>query len=243
MSKKILILSDIHGNAEALNSILNVIKVEELKGIVLLGDLIDYGPESNEVINRLERLPKNKIIVNIWGNHEKAIMEEEYGDFSTLRGVQSAQYTRSILSKESKVYLATMEQEGKQEFMLYNKKCLAIHASQEDKFWKSICPGECGNEYAEYDFVFSGHSHVPHFFSVSYPDNKVEYRNRKKTIFINPGSVGQPRNHNPNAQGAILNLENLNLEFLSIEYDIKYVISKFTDEIDPFYKERLKRGV
>ena len=68
-------------------------------------------------------------------------------------------------------------------------------------------------------------------------------RNNKKTVFINPGSVGQPRNHNPRAQYAILDTETGECQLLSAEYDIAYEQSLYQEEIDPFYKERLERGV
>ena len=74
---RILIMSDIHGNLSALNKIWKTEKIEEFEGIVLLGDLIDYGPHSNEVVEKLKNLPKHKILVNIWGNHEKAVVDGE----------------------------------------------------------------------------------------------------------------------------------------------------------------------
>ena len=78
---RILIMSDIHGNLSALNKIWETEKIEEFEGIVLLGDLIDYGPHSNEVVEKLKNLPKHKILVNIWGNHEKASWMETIRDF------------------------------------------------------------------------------------------------------------------------------------------------------------------
>lgn len=83
---RILIMSDIHGNLSALNKIWETEKIEEFEGIVLLGDLIDYGPHSNEVVEKLKNLPKHKILVNIWGNHEKAVVDGDDSRFSSERG-------------------------------------------------------------------------------------------------------------------------------------------------------------
>ena len=67
----ILILSDIHGNLEALKAALYAEDLTKISGIILLGDLIDYGPHSNEVIRLLKaELPEEKILINLCGNHE-----------------------------------------------------------------------------------------------------------------------------------------------------------------------------
>ncbi|MED9971338.1 MAG: metallophosphoesterase family protein [Lachnospira sp.] len=72
---KILILSDIHGNLNALTSVLNDAAVYPIEGLALLGDLIDYGMHSNEVVNIIKNC-NYKVLCNIRGNHEQAVMEE-----------------------------------------------------------------------------------------------------------------------------------------------------------------------
>lgn len=242
--RNILIMSDIHGNLSALNKVLKTEDVEGFDKIVLLGDLIDYGPRSNEVLKRINDIPKERLAVNIWGNHEKAILNGDDSKFSSERGRQSAAYTRENLSKGSLEFLKKeMDNTGKHEFELYGKKCLAVHGSLADPYWKSISHEEKGIEYAKYDFVFSGHSHIPHFFEQFYPAECEAYRNKKKTVFINPGAVGQPRNHNPNAQYAVLELDTMTVMMKAVEYEISQEIELFADEVDIFYKERLRIGV
>ena len=65
----------------------------------------------------------------------------------------------------------------------------------EDAYWKSISPENVRGVYRDYDVVLSGHSHIPHAFSKLYEVNDLEYRNIHVVLFVNPGSVGQPRNH------------------------------------------------
>ncbi|MCB6143626.1 metallophosphoesterase family protein [Lachnospira pectinoschiza] len=242
-AKKILILSDIHGNYSALNSVLKNVDWDCIKGMILLGDLIDYGPSSNETIELLKKIENKQTYCNIWGNHEYAIMTDTYDKFSSQRGILSAKYTKSRITDSSIQYLEKMNREGKAQFMLGNRKCLAVHGSLENPLWKSIYPDKIGNEYSEYDYVFSGHSHREHFFSVYYEADNAEYRNEKRTIFVNPGSVGQPRNHNPAACYAVLNLENDEIEFKKVNYDIQAEQDKFSDEVDQFYKKRLECGI
>ena len=241
---KILIMSDIHGNLSALEAVLKQENSRQIEGMILLGDLIDYGPRSNEVIKRIQEISKSQIKVNIWGNHEKAIMESDDSRFSSERGKKSMAYTSRQLSENSKNYLEQeMRKEGYSEFELEGKKCLAVHGSREDFFWKSISHEERKEEYAAYDIVFSGHSHIPHYFEHFYPMENSVYRGKKKTVFINPGSVGQPRNHNPNAQYAVLDTETMTVRMCGVSYDIEKEMDLYSEEIDYFYKERLKLGV
>ena len=203
----LLILSDLHGNISALRSVLSEVKKYDIDSCLLLGDIIDYGMHSNEVIEDIESL-QQPIICNIWGNHENAVITEDYSRFSSARGQECAKHTRSLLNKNSWDYIKNeMTNDGKYEFDIEGKKCLAVHGSLEDIYWKSIKPGMDLWAYSEYDYVFSGHYHPPHFFEMFYDAVSPQYRNKKKTIFINTCSVGQPRNHNPMAQFVLLNTD------------------------------------
>ena len=248
MEDKYLILSDIHGNVSAFDAVLSDCKDEDFIGVLLLGDLIDYGMRSNEIITKLLELEsgawKDRILVNIWGNHEKLIVDKDLERLSSDRGRVMAQYTASHLSSESVDYINNrLNVSGVQEFTLGKLKGLAVHGSLEDAYWKAIAPDELRGDYHDYDIVLSGHSHYSHCFSKFYPVEDPELRNKKAVIFINPGSVGQPRNQNPYAQYAVLSLPSKKVELRAVEYDVKYEQSLYPDEIDPFYKDRLTRGV
>ena len=214
-----------------------------IDGYVLLGDLIDYGPHSNEVIELVRKLEK-PVLCNIWGNHEEALMNEHYERFSSDRGKDSARFTRKTLTEESIYFLMNeMETSGRQVFFADGKKCLAVHGSLEDVYWKSILPYQDLEEYGEYDYVFSGHSHEPHFFEKYYVTDDAVHRNRKKTIFINPGSVGQPRNLNCMSQYAILDTQTEDIHMVKVSYDVEKEMQAFSGQVDVFYKKRLLTGV
>lgn len=240
----IAVLSDIHGNIMALWSVLNKIFAnKKIEGVVILGDLIDYGPNSSEVIRELHHI-NIPIICNIWGNHEHAIMENVYDRFSSMRGQNSARYTKKQLTGEALSYIENeMSKDGKAEFFINQKKCLAVHGSLKDSYWFSIYPDSDLEGYQEFDFVFSGHSHEPHCFEKYYQVENANTRNRKKTIFINPGSVGQPRNLNNRAQYAVVDTETEEVGLLKVVYDIDKQMRMFSDKVDVFYKNRIKLGV
>ena len=248
MAEKYLILSDIHGNVSAFDAVLADCRGEDFAGIILLGDDIDYGMRSDDIIKKIAKLSetewKGKVLVNIWGNHEKLLIDRELERLSTDRGRVMARYTAKNVSPEAVRYIETeMCRDGVSEFSLCEYRCLAVHGSLEDVYWKSISPENLRGEYAEYDFVFSGHSHYPHCFSHFYPVENPELRNKKAVTFVNPGSVGQPRNQNPYAQYAVLSLPSKRIELRATEYDVAAEQALFPEEIDPFYKTRLTRGV
>lgn len=239
---RIAILSDIHANLFALEKVID--DFEDINSIILLGDLIDYGMQSNEVVEFIRDNLSEKIICSIWGNHEKAILTEDFNHFSSQRGVDSAKFTLLQLTEDSKDYLnSKLTKEGKFEFELGQRKVLAVHGSLNDYYWKSIFPDNLNGDYSDYDIVLSGHSHYPHAFQKFYDADNPKLRNKKSVLFINPGSVGQPRNHNPNAQYAVLDTETMEIELKSVEYPKEKAMSLFDDNIDDFYRKRLERGI
>ena len=238
------ILSDIHGNLFALKEVYNDLVNQEIDSIILLGDLIDYGMQSNEVIDFIKENLSLDIICNIWGNHERAILTKDFNHFSSSRGVESAKFTDSILSDESRDYLNDeLDHEGILKLELDKKKVLAIHGSLNDYYWKAIFPDNLNGNYIEYDIVLSGHSHYPHVFQKFYEFENPDFRNKKSVLFINPGSVGQPRNHNPNAQYAILDTDSMGVDLRYIEYPKDKAMALYDGSIDEFYKKRLENGI
>ena len=248
MNDKYLILSDIHGNVSAFDAVMNDCARETFEGVILLGDLIDYGMRSNEIVQKLIKLEvgdwKDKIIVNIWGNHEKLVVDKDLERLSSDRGRVMAKYTARHLSDASVEYIQkSMNKTGVQEFEIGGLKCLAVHGSLDDYYWKAIGSDNLRGDYVRYDMVFGGHSHCSHIFTYFFPVEDAELRNKKAVIFINPGSVGQPRNQNPCAQYAVVSLPSKRIELRAVEYDVEYEQSLYPEEIDEFYKMRLTRGV
>ena len=238
------ILSDIHGNMFALEQVVRDMSRFDIEGVVLLGDLIDYGMQSNEVVSYLRDDFNYDVICNIWGNHEQSIMDGDYSRFSSQRGVECAGHTASLLTDETRRYLSdNMDHSGMSEFLIAGRKCLAVHASAEDRYWRAIAPDNLRGEYGSYDIVFSGHSHYSHFFTKFYEANDPARRNKHAVTFINPGSVGQPRNHNNNAQYALLDTDTMSVSMRAVPYDIDKAAALYDGSVDAFYKDRLFTGV
>ena len=242
---KIVLLSDIHANVTALQSVLSDVQsIGEFEAYAILGDLVNYGPRPNEVAKVVRDLPK-PLVVNLWGNHEYSIFGGSLNRFATDRGRAVLKYTNGILTESSRNYLDTeMNHQGFQEYELAGRSILFMHGNLDDPYWGKFGIDKMNDErYAKYDYVISGHSHVPHYVEQFYATDNPTYRNKKRTIFINPGSVGQPRNHNPYAQYGILDLRTGNYEHRSVWYDVEAEQRLFDESVDVFYKERLKLGI
>ena len=233
---KIAVISDIHANLSAFNAIINDCNTKYGKiQIIHLGDCIDYGMRPNETISELEGL-KSLIIVNIKGNHERALLGFEKERFSSPRGVVANNYTKSILTQTSLDYIAKM-QDDFTELEINGKKILCVHGDLSDRYWGKMKDDETKKSiYLNYDYIISGHTHIPSLRTV------IEDKS-KKTVFINPGSVGQPRNLKPSAQYCVIDFKTDSVDFNSVPYDIEMEQSLYSGQIDEYYKERLSKGI
>ena len=242
---RLVLLSDIHANITALQAVLKDIEsIGEFDAYALLGDFVNYGPRPNEAIEIAKKLTK-PLIVNLWGNHEYSIFGGNLDKFATDRGRAVLKYTYTILTDESRGYLENcMNHQGMEEKEIDDKSVLFVHGNLDDPYWGKFGIDKMDdNRFAKYDYVISGHSHIPHYVEHFYASDNAEYRNKKRTIFINPGSVGQPRNHNPYAQYGILDTRTENYEHRSVWYDVEAERKLFSDSVDKFYKDRLILGI
>lgn len=242
---RIALLSDIHANVTALEAILADISKAGADAYALVGDLVNYGPRPNETIDIIRTIPDSKIVANIWGNHEYSVFGGSLDRFATDRGRSVLQYTNSILSDSSREYIdRNMDHKGFTECRIDNLEFLFMHGNPDDPYWGKFGIGSMDDQrFKGYDYVVSGHSHVPHYVEHFFDADNAQYRNRKRTVFINPGSVGQPRNHNPLAQYGILDTRTGAYEHRSVLYDVKKEQQLFPDSVDIFYKNRLALGI
>lgn len=240
---KYAILSDIHANVTALKEVLSFINLkyhtEEVK-FILLGDFINYGPRPNETIKILRSL---NILCSVNGNHEISILTGEVSRFASQRGIDSLKFTSSILNRDSMEFISS-NKNGTLDIVIDSKKVLLVHGDLTDIYWGKMTKSEMEKDiYSPYDYVLSGHTHIPHLVEFFYPTELPGSRFKKKTIFINPGSVGQPRNHNSFAQFCLLDISLEAFYFEKVSYNIDLEKSYYSDEFDPFYKDRLDTGI
>ena len=237
---KLVFLSDIHANLTAFQAVVDVIKCYKDAKVYVLGDIIDYGLRPNETIELLKTL---KPAVVLEGNHENALLNKTYERFSEDRGREMSRYTETILSQKALFYIKKLSGKAEMELRISGKRVLLIHGSIEDRYWGKIDEKVNAESYQEYDVVISGHTHKRHYIEKYYACSNAETRNRQKVVFINPGSVGQPRNLNPLAQFVMCDEDLTNWEFREVCYDISAETVLYKGQVDDFYKKRLLIGV
>lgn len=235
---KVVVFSDIHANLSALDAVMGhcLFKYGDELPIIHLGDIIDYCMRPNETIDAFRPL-LDRCICNIRGNHEMAYFGMEDDRFSSPRGKAASECTRKWLIGRSKDFIEQMTC-GVCELNLDGSRVLCVHGDLHDIYWGKMDDGEMLSPgYRKYDYVISGHSHISHLRYV------FDKSTGRKTIFVNPGSVGQPRNCNANAQYAVVDFETGGVCFECVPYDISFEQSLFTDAVHPYYCERLSRGI
>ena len=223
-----LILSDIHANLTALDAVLEAARGQWEKA-VCLGDLVGYGPDPNEVIDRVRALPA----VTIRGNHDKAI--SGLGDAEEFNPVarDAVLWTRAQLRPENLDYLQKLPA-GPLRVDAFS----IVHGSvyDEDEYVFSPTLAIDGLLNAPSPVVFFGHTHIQGGFTLRGEDVQVvafkpEGGSRFAALtvekdvqyLLNPGSIGQPRDGDARAGFAIADLENQSVEFWRVPYDIEDV--------------------
>jgi predicted phosphodiesterase len=228
-----LILSDIHANATALDAALEAVKGRWDK-VLCLGDVVGYGPDPNEVIDRIRKL--DALVIR--GNHDKAGSGIANADDFNPVARNVALWTRDQLRPENRKWLEELPTgpatvEG---FSL-------VHGAFRDEDEYVFAPAQAleGLLDAPSPITFFGHTHLQGGFTLR--DNKVNVLHFKPaanslssnltiepgtTYLLNPGSVGQPRDGDTRAAFAIADIVKNNIEFWRVPYDIEAVQARMT---------------
>ncbi len=223
-----LILSDIHANLTALDTVLSVAKGRWQKA-VCLGDLVGYGPDPNEVIDRVRALPA----VTIRGNHDKAIAGIDDADEFNPIARNAVLWTRAQLRPENREYLENLPM-GPLTVDGFSIVHGAVH--DEDEYVLSPALALDGLRDAPTPVTFFGHTHLQGGFSLRgeevtllhfKPSGGNEFSTlaveQGTTYLLNPGSIGQPRDGDARAAFAIADIDHGVVEFWRVPYDIAAV--------------------
>ena len=255
---KIALFSDIHANLPALEACLKHIDEQKPDAIYCLGDLVGYNIWPNEVINEIRR----RGISTIAGNYDQGIglMSDNCGcaykeEHEKDMGKISIGYTNSVVKPDERKYLRTLPAHIKVEFRLNEDKLnlLLVHGSPrkineylfEDRDEKSIIRIM---EDADADIMCFGHTHKP--YHRIFPTDQTENTHFRHAINI--GSVGKPKDGNPqggyvlltiNADSSIANKDAVQVDFMRFNYDVEKAAKAIEDSPLPNeYADMLRGG-
>lgn len=253
MSVKRAIISDIHGNLEALNAVLEDIQGQDIEQIYCLGDVIGYGPNPRECIDAAMQFE-----VCILGNHDQGALFDPEG-FSS--GAERAIFwTRAQLEAANQdngpnvkrwQFLCELPR------VYTNDDLLLVHGSARNPLNEYVFPEDIYNRRKIdrlfsliSNYCFQGHTHVPGVFTeeavfqspCEFANGKLKLGDRK--LMINVGSVGQPRDNDPRSSYVVLDEEAGEIEFRRVQYPVEVTAEKIyeIEALDNFLGDRLREG-
>ena len=211
---KLALLSDIHSNIEALDTVLA--ELPQVDRILVLGDIVGYGPDPNAVISRLRAIRARAVM----GNHDAAMLAPSLLDWFNPHAAAAARWTQRVLTPESRRYLAALPKYGRLGPHRY------VHGSPRKPYlWEYILDDLQALEILVRlgpRFCFFGHTHLPRIFTAEGEETHEpgEWITLPAAALVNPGSVGQPRDGNPDAAFAVVDLEIPAVRFGRVRYDV-----------------------
>jgi len=224
---RILVISDIHANLTALDAVLT--DAGEFDAAWCLGDLVGYGPDPNECIAKVRALPNLRCII---GNHDAAALDQiDIKTFNT-EARQALEWTQKTLTETSVSFLSSLQQK------IEINNVTLTHGSPRHPVWEYLMDSQTAAlnfDYFSTPYCFVGHTHLPVVYTRE-EKKLVVYKptpNKKITLsprtIINPGSVGQPRDHDPRAAYVIYNPEENTWDYRRLTYDIPAVQTRMAD--------------
>lgn len=238
---KTAIISDIHGNFDALQSVLKDIDAQGADRIVCLGDVVGYGAQPCECVQTLIE----RDVLTIAGNHDYAAIGKTNINYFNAFAKEATLWTRKVCTDVEKEFLNGLALvEHLDEFTMVHG---TLYAPELFDYILTTYDAYLSLQLLENPVCFLGHSHVPINFvwgdiiAFNY-DREIDI-NPEQKVLINVGSVGQPRDDNPLACYALFDHDASKVFIRRVEYDIEAAAKRIKDAGLPgALGERLKVG-
>lgn len=247
------LISDIHGNLEALTAVMEDIQKQKVERIVCLGDMVGYGPNPCQCLD----IVMQKCSLTILGNHDQAALFDPEG-FNPV-ALRAIYWTRDELDRgpgpASAInrrwdFLSELPKSHREGDILF------VHGSPRDATNEYVFPETIYDQIrmqALFDRVsllcFQGHTHMPGIFTadgefITPDDCDYHFGLGHEKLMINVGSVGQPRDEDPRSCYVIMDDKQEEIEFRRIEYNLEQTIKKIYDipDLDNMLGDRLRGG-
>ena len=214
------LISDIHGNIEALDAVLKDIKGAKVDEVICLGDLVGYGANPNECV----AATREAAAAVVAGNHDWAAVGKLGLDYFNAAARIAAEWTGDVLTEENRDYLAGLPLTA-----TAGERILLVHSSPAapDEWNYVFHPGQAARGFSAFSepVCFIGHTHQPAVFTdgggFHLGRSLGEFRMGGGTRYIvNVGSVGQPRDGNPKAAYCVYDSDKMTLNLRRAKYDV-----------------------
>ena len=244
-----LILSDIHSNQEAFEACVQRAKDAGYDSVLCCGDIVGYGPSPIEAIDGIRSLNA----ITIRGNHDRVAAGLDEATQFNPHARRAVYWTRAVLPESYREYLANLPIGP----LDVTAEAQLVHGavSHEDDYIFTEADADENFLLTDKAITFFGHSHFPVVFCSDAAGNSVQATSYEfdefiavkceagKKLFVNPGSVGQPRDGDSRASFAIWDEDRGRMEFYRVEYDVKATQNKMRAADLPVYLiDRLAHG-
>lgn len=236
------IYSDIHGNLEALQAVLEVLEKEKVDQYLCLGDIVGYGANPSDCLKLV--LEYDSLIVA--GNHDYAVAGKLNIDFFNPFAKQAVMWTREQLTENERDFLANLDLVQKIDNIL-----TIVHGNlnfpELFDYVQSSYDAHLALELLDTPAGFMGHSHVPIAFfqgaTAGFSMEEEIFVDKQIKTLVNVGSVGQPRDENPFSCCAVYDTEAQKVWLHRVEYDIETATEKIERAgLPSILAERLRYG-
>jgi diadenosine tetraphosphatase ApaH/serine/threonine PP2A family protein phosphatase len=193
--------------------------------ILVLGDIVGYGPDPNAVIARLRTIRARAVM----GNHDQAMLDPAVLDWFNPHAAAAARWTQAVLTPDSRRFLASLPRYGRLGPHRY------VHGSPRKPYlWEYILDDLQALEILVQlgrRLCFFGHTHLPRIFTEEGEEVPApgDWITLPPAALVNPGSVGQPRDGNPEAAFAVVDLGRPAVRFLRVPYDVATTQTKIRE--------------
>lgn len=211
---RLAIVSDVHGNMDALRAVMADARSQGAEGFINLGDMVGSGPYPEEVVSTM----KGDHFLSVVGNFDLKVLEftraSKRPKTASVKGAVMAAAARD-LSEENLRFISSLPPEIRLEVL--GRRVLMVHASPGDPD-EQLTPDTTDERLeelgriADADVVLVGHSH------------RAFARKVGDTLFVNPGSVGRPVDHDPRASYAVLDTSEFSVTLRRVEYDVEATV-------------------
>ena len=230
---RVAVISDIHANLHALESVLAAIDTESPDAVWFLGDLVGYGPRPNECCELL----RGRANLSLVGNHDLVALGKLGIEDFNPEAAAAATWTRDELAEDTRAFLEPLPSSSS------TAEAQLFHASARDPVWEYVLTDEAALatlQLTTAPLVLVGHSHVALAVTLrgeglvggglAPGGTELELDGR---WLLNPGSVGQPRDGDPRAAWVLLDLERRFASFRRVAYPIQRTQSEMREAALP----------
>ena len=240
---RIAVLSDIHGNLEALEAVLEDAERAGAGAIYSLGDIVGYGPSPVRCIE----IVRSRAAISLIGNHDAAVAGLETLEWFNEYARRAVEWTRGRLDAGQIDYLGSLLHIHR------GPDLLLAHASPvEPERWHYIHGlADLGEPFALFAerLCFVGHTHRPGIYAVGRRREAERCGSRRQLgkglrHLVNAGSVGQPRDGDPRAAYALFDEERETVQLRRVPYEVARTQQRMRAAgLPPFLIERLAAGI